>query len=245
MHNEFNEFQQPIGPVVPDWRAPPIPSREPMEGRYCRLEALDPDRHAISLFASNSLDTRGVNWTYLPYGPFASFGEYREWLEKQAISCDPLFFAIVDRMTDEAVGVASYMDIRPKNGSIEVGHINFSPRLQRTRAATEAMVLMMARAFDSGYRRYQWKCNALNAPSRAAAQRLGLSYEGTFRQATVVKGRSRDSAWYAAIDSEWPALREAFKIWLERANFDERGKQRICLSTLTKKRGEMVGDVVA
>jgi RimJ/RimL family protein N-acetyltransferase len=146
---------------------------------------------------------------------------------------DPQFHAVLERATGEAVGVASYLRIDPAAGSIEVGHINYSPRLQRTIAATEAMYLMMRRAFQLGYRRYEWKCNALNAPSRAAAQRLGLSYEGVFRQAHVVKGRNRDTAWYAAIDTEWPALDRAFQQWLDPANFDDRGRQRTSLSDLT------------
>ena len=149
---------------------------------------------------------------------------------------DPLFYAIVDLAKGEAVGVASYLRISPSSGSIEVGHINYSPLLQRTPAATEAMYLMMAQAFDLGYRRYEWKCHALNAPSRSAAQRLGFSFEGIFRQAAVVKGRNRDTAWYAAIDEEWPALREAFERWLDPTNFDEKGNQRVRLSDLTAKR---------
>jgi RimJ/RimL family protein N-acetyltransferase len=148
-------------------------------------------------------------------------------------STDPQFFAIVDPASARAVGVASYLRITPASGSIEVGHINYSPLLQRKPAATEAMYLMMANAFDLGYRRYEWKCDALNAPSRSAAQRLGLSYEGIFRQATVVKGRNRDTAWYASIDSEWPALRNAFLRWLDPANFDAAGKQKQSLGSLT------------
>jgi RimJ/RimL family protein N-acetyltransferase len=131
------------------------------------------------------------------------------------------------------VGIASYLRIDPHNGSIEVGHINYSPLLQRTPAATEAMYLMMKNAFDLGYRRYEWKCNALNAPSRAAALRLGFSYEGIFRQAAVVKGRNRDTAWYALIDKEWPALKESYLRWLDDSNFDEQGRQRTSLSLLT------------
>ncbi len=146
---------------------------------------------------------------------------------------DPLFHAIVDTNTGKAVGVASYLRITPASGSIEVGHINYSPLLQRTPAATEAMYLMMKRAFELGYRRYEWKCDALNARSRAAAQRLGLSFEGVFRQAAVYKGRNRDTAWYAAIDREWPALEEAYLRWLDPTNFDERGKHRISLTDLT------------
>ncbi|MSU47650.1 MAG: N-acetyltransferase [Opitutus sp.] len=233
MHTESNHLNQPIGDIVIDWKEPLLPSRESMPGRYCRLEALDPARHAESLFAANALDAVGANWTYMPYGPFASFAEYRGWMEQKCTGSDPLFHAVIDPATDEAVGVASYLRITPASGSIEVGHLNFSPRLQRTPAATEAMYLMMARAFELGYRRFEWKCNALNAPSRVAALRLGLSFEGIFRQATVVKGRNRDTAWYAAIDSEWPTLREAFLQWLAPSNFDQHGRQRLRLSALT------------
>lgn len=233
MPAELNHLRQPIGTIVADWKEPPFPSREPMDGRYCRLEPLDPLRHAESLFAANSLDVHGSNWTYLPYGPFEQFDEYRDWLDQQSRQNDPLFFSIVELKANEAVGVASYLRITPKSGSIEVGHLNFSPRLQQTRAATEAMYLMMARAFELGYRRYEWKCNALNEPSRAAALRLGLSFEGIFRQHTVVKGRNRDSAWFAAIDSEWPSLQTAFQTWLSSDNFDSSGQQRTRLSVLT------------
>lgn len=230
---ELNPSGQPIGNLVSDWRNPPWPSVEPMQGHDCRLEALNPDRHADDLFAANRLDDQRINWTYLPYGPFDSLRAYRTWIEQDALGRDPLFFAIIDSGTNKAVGVASYMDIKPTNGSIEVGHLNFSPALQRTRAATEAMYLMMSQAFELGYRRFQWRCNALNAPSRAAAQRLGLSFEGIFRQATVSKGRNRDTAWYAAIDAEWPALKTAFQTWLAPDNFDEEGQQRVSLSVLT------------
>ena len=173
--------------------------------------------------------------------PFESLDSYRTWIEQYCCGNDPLFYAIIDLANGEAVGIASYLRINPGSGSIEVGHINYSLLLARTPAATEAMYLMMAAAFDLGYRRYEWKCDALNAPSRAAAQRLGLSFEGIFRQATIVKGRNRDTAWYSAIDQEWPAIKEAFLEWLSPANFDERGKQRSQLSVLTapilKQRG--------
>jgi RimJ/RimL family protein N-acetyltransferase len=232
MHS-MNHLGQPIGPSMGDWQPPGQPSREPMAGRCCRLEALDPSRHAADLYEANSLDREGRNWTYLSYGPFESFDAYRGWLESVCPRSDPLFFAIVDLRSNRAVGVASYLRIDPAVGSIEVGHLNYSPRLQRTAAATEAMYLMMKRAFESGYRRYEWKCDTLNAPSRAAAQRLGLSFEGIFRQATIYKGRSRDTAWYAAIDREWPALEKAFQAWLDPANFDPQGKQRTSLGRLT------------
>jgi RimJ/RimL family protein N-acetyltransferase len=161
----------------------------------------------------------------MPYGPFATLADYRAWMAGKCLGDDPLFFAIIDLSDGRPSGVASYLRITPAAGSIEVGHLLFAPRLQRRPAATEAMYLLMRRAFELGYRRYEWKCDALNAASRAAAQRLGLSFEGIFRNATVYKGRSRDTAWYAAIDSEWPALRIVFEQWLEPANFGASGEQ--------------------
>jgi RimJ/RimL family protein N-acetyltransferase len=236
-----NHLGQPIGAAVPGWTPRPRPAREPMVGAVCRLEPLDADRHAADLFEANRIDERGRMWTYLSYGPFDGFDEYLAWIQGASRTDDPLFFAVRDAASGKAVGVTSYLRIDPANGTIEVGHIAYSPALQRTRAATEAMYLMMQRAFALGYRRYEWKCDALNAPSRKAAQRFGFSYEGVFRQAIVYKGRNRDSAWYAAIDSEWPALDAAFKRWLDPANFDSEGRQRQRLADLTapilKQRG--------
>jgi len=200
---------------------------------YCRVERLAPERHAAELFNVNITDSEGHNWNYLPYGPFDSLAQYRKWLDATCCNSDPLFHAILDQTTGKAVGVASYLRITPEQGTIEVGHINYSPRLQRKPAATEAMFLMMQRAFALGYRRYEWKCDALNAPSRKAAQRLGLSYEGVFRQHMVVKGRNRDTAWYACVDHEWPALRVAYETWLAPANFDGDGDQWTTLASLT------------
>jgi RimJ/RimL family protein N-acetyltransferase len=241
MTPNHNHLGQPIGFPVNDWVPPPFPPRKPMEGRFCRLEPLDPDRHAEDLFRACAADTQGRTWTYMAYGPFGSLPGYRAWMDAQCLGNDPQFFAI-KRLTDgKPVGVASYLRIAPASGSIEVGHIHYTPALQRTPHATEAMYLMMERAFELGYRRYEWKCDSLNAPSRAAAQRLGLSFEGIFRQATVYKGRNRDTAWYAAIDSEWPSLRYAFLNWLDPDNFDADGKQRTRLTDLTlpilKRRG--------
>jgi len=241
MTQDTNALGQPVGLPVAGWRPPPRPPREPMTGQYCRLEAADPVRHAVDLYAANALDAAGAMWTYLPYGPFADFAAYRDWLEPACATSDPLFFAIIDLATGKAAGLASYLRIDPASGSIEVGHIALSPLLQRTRPATEAMFLMMRWAFRAGYRRYEWKCNALNAPSRQAALRLGFSYEGVFRQAGIVKGRNRDTAWYAAIDAEWPALEQAYLAWLAPANFDATGRQRSPLAALTapviKQRG--------
>lgn len=234
MPPDTNPLGQPIGLPVPDWKPAARPARKSMTGRFCRLEPLDAAQHAADLFAANALDAEGRNWTYLPYGPFDSFTSYRAWVEQVSATADPLFFAIVSLATGKAVGVASYLRIDPANGVIEVGHLNFSPLMQRTPIATEAMYLMMEEAFALGYRRYEWKCNALNLPSRQAAQRLGFSFEGIFRQAAVSKGRNRDTAWYAAIDKEWPALDEAFRAWLSPENFDDEGMQCVALSRLTE-----------
>ena len=229
MDHILNEFGQPIGLAVPNWTPPPFPRREPLAGRYCHLEPLDALVHAAALYEAYAGNDPG--WTYLAYGPFRTLEGYREWVESVHAESDPLFFAILE--SGKPVGVASYMRITPSAGSIEVGHLNFSPRLQRSAAATEAMYLMMKGAFQLGYRRYEWKCDALNAPSCAAAERLGFLYEGTFRQATVYKGRNRDTAWFTVIDSEWPALQGAFEAWLDPGNFDAAGKQRTKLSELT------------
>jgi RimJ/RimL family protein N-acetyltransferase len=233
MTHDTNPLGQPVGPTVAAWRAPPRPARQPMLGRYCRLEPADPDRHAAALHAANLLDTDGRRWPYLPYGPVPALADYRAWLASDSPADDPLFFAIVDLATGLATGLASFLRIDPAMGCIEVGHLAYSPLLQRTRAATEAMFLMMQTAFRNGYRRYEWKCNALNAPSRRAALRLGLSFEGVFRQAAVVKGRNRDTAWYAAIDADWAALEAAYRTWLAPENFDAGGRQRQSLASLT------------
>jgi len=224
---------QPIGFSIGDWTPPVRPPAEPMIGRYCRLERLDADRDGQSLFDAYALDSEGRNWTYLPQGPFENYAEFHIWLSGMAKLDDPFFFTIIDAESQTSVGIASYLRITPPAGSIEVGHIHYSPLLQRTPAATEAMYLMMEQAFALGYRRYEWKCDALNAPSRMAAQRLGLSYEGVFRQATVYKQRNRDTAWYATIDREWPDLKQAFEQWLDPNNFDNDRNQKTRLSTLT------------
>ena len=233
MQHGNNALGQPTGFSLPNWKPPEAPSRKPMEGRFCRMEPLNPEMHAASLHAANTMDVEGRMWTYLPYGPFDTLDSFHAWAGEMSRRSDPLFYAILDRATNRAVGVASYLRIDPSAGSIEVGHITYSPLLQRTPAATEAMFLMMERVFVLGYRRYEWKCDALNGPSCAAAQRLGFSFEGVFRQATVVKGRNRDTAWFAVIDKEWPRLQDAFRRWLQPANFDEQGRQRMRLSALT------------
>ena len=230
-HNDL-----PIGRPLSDWTARPKPPRTPIEGRFCRLEMLDAGKHAADLFAANQLDAEGRNWTYLAYGPFAKLDEYRAWVETVQKADDPLFHAIIDRASGKAVGVATLMRVDAPNGVIETGHLNYSPLLQKKPAATEAMFLLMRRVFDElGYRRYEWKCDSLNAPSRAAAERLGFIYEGMFRQATIYKGRNRDTCWFSMIDGEWPALKRAYEAWLDPANFDAGGKQKQSLSALIKR----------
>ncbi|WP_437992840.1 GNAT family N-acetyltransferase [Sorangium sp. So ce145] len=229
----MNSLMQPIGHPLPGWTPRPLPPREILLGRTCRVEPIDPEKHAADLHAANLADAEGRGWTYLPYGPFATLSDYHAWMDATCLGDDPLFHAIIDATTGRAVGVAAYLRIDPSNGVIEVGHIRYSPLLQRTPAATEAMYLMMRRAFDElGYRRYEWKCHALNAGSRAAAVRLGFRFEGVFRQAAVVKGRTRDTAWHAIIDKEWPAAKAAFERWLDPSNFDGAGRQRQSLSAL-------------
>jgi RimJ/RimL family protein N-acetyltransferase len=232
MTPRVNELGLPIGPALPEWTPRPRPPRAVMHGRYCRVEPLDPARHAAELHEANSLDREGRMWTYLFSGPFASFDEYRSWLEAKQPSGDPLFFAFLDAARGRAVGLGSYLRIDPAHGTVEVGHLQFSPLMQRTAVATEAMYLMMKTTFDLGYRRYEWKCDSLNASSRRAAERLGFRFEGTFRQAIVYKGRSRDTAWYSVTDKEWPALDAAFRAWLAPANFDPAGRQRRTLTEL-------------
>ena len=226
-----------LGVPVPNWTPPQSPGKtvwaEKMKGRYVRLEPLEPASHCDDLFASFAEDAKNQIWDYLPYGPFETAADLADWTHATCAGPDPYFFAIIDQASNRAVGLASYLRINPDSGSIEVGHINFSPRLQSTIGATEAMYLMMRWAFMAGYRRYEWKCNALNVKSRLAAQRLGLSYEGVFRQATISKGRNRDTAWFAAIDAEWPPLQIAFENWLLAENFDAAGQQKRSLSKMT------------
>ena len=227
MSRHTNELGQPIGQALPDWQPSMVPPRASMPGRLVNLEPIDLDLHCADLFTTFALDTDGRNWTYLPHGPFAEIDTFRSWMAATCFDDDPLFHAIVDNSSCRAVGFASFQRIQPNVGSIEVGYINFSPALQRTALATEAMFLMMRRAFDElGYRRYEWKCDALNAASQAAAQRLGFTYEGTFRQAIIYKGRSRDTAWFSITDVEWPVKKIEFERWLDPANFDTDGTQR-------------------
>lgn len=218
---------QPVGRALPGWMDRPMPSRQTMQGRLCRLEALDAARHSDALHAAYEADPDAREWTYLPYGPFETADAYRAWVESVQSLADEIFFAIVDEQRDEPVGVASYLRIFPRIGSIEVGHLRYARALQRTTAATEAMYLMMRNAFEElGYRRYEWKCDSLNAPSLAAARRLGFRFEGTFRNHLVMKGRNRDTSWLSIIDEEWPCVRSGLEAWLDPTNFDVGGRQK-------------------
>lgn len=227
----FSEDER-LGRLVPGFVVPAAPDGALLSGRYAALSRLRADAHAAMLHRANSADD--TIWDFLLYGPFSSSAAYHRWVKSVEDGPDPLFYAIENRETGRIAGVASYLRIKPESGSIEVGHINYAAELQRSRAATEAMYLMMKWAFEAGYRRYEWKCNALNLASRRAAERLGFSYEGVFRQAGLSKGRNRDTAWFAAIDAEWPALKEAFRTWLDPSNFDDDGQQKERLSDLTR-----------
>ena len=217
-----------------DWRPARSPERQPLEGATVRLEPLDPARHGEDLYAATA--DADSTWTYLAYGPFADRDEFLLWLEGRAPLDDPLTFAIIDKGAGRARGLASLMRIDPPNGVIEVGHIWLAPELQRTRQATEAIYLMARSAFeDLGNRRFEWKCDAANAPSRRAAERFGFVFEGIFRQHMVIKGRNRDTAWYSMTDAEWPVRRAAFEAWLSPDNFDSEGRQKRTLAELRKE----------
>jgi RimJ/RimL family protein N-acetyltransferase len=229
----LNTFGQPIGAPVESWALRALPTSEPMRGRFCRLERTDPARDAHALFEAFALDEDARHWTYLPYGPWDSAEEYETALGLLCSLPDTTFYTIFDEATGAPVGVAAYLRIDPANGTIEVGHLRFSSLLQKRPAATEAMYLMMRHAFDDlGYRRYEWKCDSRNAPSVAAARRLGFRFEGVFLQAMVVKGRNRDTAWLSIIDAEWPAVRAGFEAWLAPGNFDAEGRQKAGLAEL-------------
>ncbi len=218
-----NGFGQPVGPQVPDWSPRPRPPDQPMLGRFCRLEPYDAGRHLDALFETYGADD-GRMWTYVPWGPFADAAALGALMQLTSDRFQRL--VILDAQSGQPIGESSYMRHELELGSVEVGAVTFGARLKRTPAATEAMYLMMRRVFELGYRRYEWKCDALNAPSRAAATRLGFRFEGVFRNERIYKGRSRDTAWFSVLDREWPALRRAMERWLAPANFDAEGVQR-------------------
>ena len=221
-----NELDQPIGDDVPGWSGAAFPPRKSLAGRYCRVEPLDPEKHLDDLYDAFADDVDEARWTYMAVGPFASKDAFADWLHSAGNVNDPQFHAIVDVASGMALGVAAYMRIKPDVGVIEIGSIAYSSRLQKTTVATEAMYLFMQRVFDElGYRRYEWKCDALNKASRRAALRFGFTFDGIFEQALVYKGRNRDTAWYSILDKDWPAIKADYQRWLDPANFDREGKQ--------------------
>lgn len=226
--------ERPSGAEV-DWRPVSRPERTVLEGRHVRLRPLDAFADAEALYAESHPPAGDPDlWAYMPGGPYRDAADYREALTIDERSEDPLFFTLVRLPDEQPAGIASYLRITPAHGVIEIGHIWFGASLRRSTSATEAIYLLAAHAFDElGYRRLEWKCNALNQASRQAAERFGFAFEGVFRQHMVVKGRNRDTAWYAITDDEWPAIRDAFKVWLSPENFDESRRQRRPLGELT------------
>lgn len=234
MNALHNAYGQPIGPALAHWTPRAQPPRTALTGRYCRVEPVDVERHAHDLYEAYRSAPDGRDWTYMSAGPFETFDAYWDYLSRAAASADPLHHAVIDGESGKAVGTLALMRIDAANGVIEVGHVAYSPRMQRTPAGTEAQFLLMRRVFDElGYRRYEWKCDHLNAPSRRAALRYGFQFEGIFRQAVIYKGRSRDTAWFSMLDSEWPRIRAGFEQWLAPDNFDAEGRQRVRLAELT------------
>ena len=204
-----------------------LPSKKKLIGKYCFLEPINIRKHSKDLYKNYSLDKKNVIWTYLPYGPFKSHGSFKKWLKSFCLNKDPFFYAIYSKKHKQYCGMASYLRITPEHGSIEVGHINYSPILQNTTEGTETMYLMMKNAFEVlGNRRYEWKCNNLNSASKYAAERLGFKFEGIFRQMFIFKGRNRDTAWYSIIDKEWPNYKKKYLFYLKKSNFTKTNRQR-------------------
>jgi RimJ/RimL family protein N-acetyltransferase len=229
-----NEYGQPVGTPLGTWEPPPFPPRRDLEGRTVSLTPLDPARDSAALYGALSEASDSL-WTYMSFGPFETVDDLRTMLESLVAYEDWLPYTIL--VNRRAIGFACYLRIQPRDGVIEIGSIVFSLQLQQTTAATEAIYLMLRNAFELGYRRCEWKCDDLNAPSRVAADRLGFSYEGTFRQGTHYKGRNRDTAWYAIVNKDWPALEAAFQRWLAPDNFDKGGAQRQSLREVRQAMG--------
>ncbi len=224
MPTPANKFGQPLGVPVPSWNPPVRPIPQTMQGSYCTVNPLEMEAHLQDLF--EAFAGTDSDWTYLPYGPFEDVAAFRECVEAICVRGDTAVYALTDNETGKPGGMATYLNITPSKGTIEVGHIHFGSTMKRSRTATEAMFLMMEHAFSLGYRRYEWKCDSLNEPSWTAALRLGFTYEGKWRQATVNKGRNRDTDWFSIIDADWPRLRRGFGRWLDPGNFDSSGRQR-------------------
>ena len=228
-----NSFEQPIGFPVPDWKECQMPQRSMISGNWCRVEGLDAEKHTKDLFNAFFYKNDDSDWTYLRYGPFDNIDEFECWMKQASTGIDPVLFAIIDLKTEKATGICAYLRIQPLVGVIELGNIHFSPLLQKTTIATEAMYLMLCRVFDElCYRRCEWKCDSLNAASRNTALRLGFTFEGIFRQALVYKNRNRDTAWYSVIDIKWPILKYSFEKWLSPENFNSQGDQIKSLSEI-------------
>lgn len=239
-HTQVNALGQPIGAPQPDWNRRPSPTGATIEGRLVRLEKLDAQQHGEDLWRAYGADSEGRIWTYLTIGPFADRASFDRWLNAHAADSSLISYALIDRASGQAMGVGSYLRVDPAMGSVEIGHLCFAPVLARSTLSTEAHYLWMRHAFDAlGYRRYEWKCDSLNGPSKRAAERLGFRFEGVHRQARVYKGRNRDTAWYSILDSEWPALRQALERWLAEENFDAAGRQRRRLDIAAVESGEV------
>jgi RimJ/RimL family protein N-acetyltransferase len=223
-----NMSKKPIGPIVDPLPPGTVPDLRPIHGRWMRLDPVQVERHATSLFSAiDGKDPEGHLWTYMAYGPFGSAEVFSSWLKEKQAARDPWFYAFVNRSTGEALGMGSFMRADAANGAIEIGNIWLAPALQRTREGTEAVYLMMRHCFDDlGVRRLEWKCDALNATSRRSALRYGFTFEGIFRQHFIIKGRNRDTAWFSMLDKEWPEIRKGFEVWLAEDNFDKNGVEK-------------------
>lgn len=240
--SDFNEFGQEVGPIVPNWTPCERLPETPMVGRYCTLYAFDALKHAEPLFRCFSEDD-GRMWTYMSRGPFTSADKISEWIKDLASSSGIQTFVICKKsanlatgeILEEPLGSAGYMRHNLGFGVVEVGWVAFSPRLRRSAVATEAMYLMMKRVFEAGFRRYEWKCHNMNAASKAAALRFGFQFEGIFRQDVIVRGRSRDTAWFSILHQEFPLVEKSFEAWLSPDNFDDDGKQKRSLSSIREE----------
>lgn len=224
-----NQHGQPIGHPVDNWQGCARPVATTLTGQYCQLAPLDIEQHSNPLYQQLCIENPDTSWTYLPYGPFSKQTDFEQWLNKANNNPEWEMFTLLSPQ-GSPLGLAAYLRIFPNDGSVEVGHIHYGPALKRSTAATEAMYLMMKYAFELGYRRYEWKCNALNAGSLQAAKRLGFQYEGTFRNAQVVKGHNRDTAWLSITDCEWPRIKAALECWLSAENLLATGKQKQALA---------------
>ena len=228
-----NQLNFPVGESISNWTNRQLPPHTAMIGKYCLVDKLNIEKHSEKLFNAFVKDNSNKDWVYLPYGPFKSKEKFFEWLQMYCMSNDPLFHTIIDKTNNKPIGMASYLRINPKDGVIEVGHIHYSPLMQRQLIGTEAMYLMMKRVFDElGYRRYEWKCDSLNKRSCESALRFGFKFEGIFKQLTIYKGRNRDTAWFAIIDKDWPRVKQNYERWLDESNFNDDGRQKLSLRKL-------------